>query len=156
MKKPARIKVVFVCIGNACRSPMAEAIARQIGADVIEASSAGVTPLGRIEAMTKQTLNNNGYPSEGLTSKPLWRAGVKEADLVINMSGPARINAFVESAKIEDWDVEDPYGADGNTYQRIFKEIEQRVANLADRLRERGSKGKKAAIVSRKGSGDRQ
>ena len=60
-KKIATTKVLFVCLGNACRSPMAEAIALRDAPDVIEASSAGLTPLGRIEPMTKETLAKNGF-----------------------------------------------------------------------------------------------
>jgi protein-tyrosine-phosphatase len=37
---------------------------------------------------------------------------------------------------VEDWDVADPYGEDAAIYQRILKEIQGRVKNLAQRLRE--------------------
>ena len=47
--RPAsRLRVVFVCYGNACRSQMAEAYARARGQDVLEAASAGISPLGHI------------------------------------------------------------------------------------------------------------
>jgi protein-tyrosine-phosphatase len=54
------------------------------------------------------------------------------------MSGRAKEIAFGDTAKVEDWLIEDPYGADAELYQRIFEEIERRVAKLADRLRNRG------------------
>ena len=50
------LRVLFICIGNACRSPMAEAIARRDAADVIEAASAGVAPLGFVAQQTGLTL----------------------------------------------------------------------------------------------------
>ena len=50
-----RVRVLFVCVGNACRSPMAEAIARYDAADVMEPSSAGLSPLGYLAELTKQT-----------------------------------------------------------------------------------------------------
>jgi protein-tyrosine-phosphatase len=128
-------RVLFICLGNACRSPMAEAVARRSMADVIEASSAGLMPLGIIVSMTRHTLEQNGLSADGLFSKPvtpeLWEA----AELVINMSGRSRETAFPEWEKVDDWDVEDPYGADPAVYQRIFEEIEQRVGELAERLR---------------------
>ena len=71
MKKIVPTKVLFVCLGNACRSPMAEAIALRDAPDVIEPSSAGLTPLGRIEPMTKETLAKNGFSSDELWSKTL-------------------------------------------------------------------------------------
>jgi arsenate reductase len=41
-----KTKVLFVCIGNMCRSPMAEGFARDKGADVVESYSAGLHPTG--------------------------------------------------------------------------------------------------------------
>jgi protein-tyrosine-phosphatase len=136
-----RVKVLFVCLGNACRSPMAEAIAWRDDGDIIEASSAGLSPLGHIEELTKRTLADNGYPPEGLESKPILRAAANAADVIVNMSGRQKEFAFDDPSKVEDWQVQDPYGADAEVYQRIFKDIERRVARLADRLRSTRSGG---------------
>ena len=130
-----KTKVLFVCVGNACRSPMAESIARSIAADVIIPSSAGVYPLGEVPALTRQTLVKNGYPIEGLESKPILREDWQAAELVINMSGMDLQRVFADASKVEDWDVADPYGADPALYQRIMTEIEGRVRGLAERLR---------------------
>ncbi|HTQ62187.1 MAG TPA: low molecular weight phosphatase family protein [Candidatus Solibacter sp.] len=135
MKGTARKKVLFVCLGNACRSPMAETIANKLAGDVMEASSAGLTPLGRVEALTLETLLRNGYPPNGLESKALLDQAFHAADLVVNMSGRAKEREFAGFAKVENWFVEDPYGADAKLYQRIFEDIEKRVAELADRIR---------------------
>ena len=51
-----KLRVLFVCLGNACRSPMAEAIASHDASDVLEASSAGLYPLGEIPDETQETL----------------------------------------------------------------------------------------------------
>jgi arsenate reductase len=128
-------KVLFVCIGNSCRSPMAEAIARQWAADVIEAQSAGLAPLGTIAVMTKRTLEGNGCSVEGLSSKAITAELWGAAEIVVNMSGFARETAFPEWEKVEDWEVEDPYGADPAVYQKIFEVIEERVSEMAKRLR---------------------
>jgi arsenate reductase (thioredoxin) len=139
-----KLRVLFVCLGNACRSPMAESIARHIASDIIEPSSAGIHPLGRIAEATEKVLRANGYPSVGLTSKPLKRITVDQADLVINMSGKPVDNLFAAgrpvkdpliAKKVENWKVEDPYGEDPATYQRILEELESRVLMLAARLR---------------------
>jgi protein-tyrosine-phosphatase len=135
-----RIRVLFVCIGNSCRSPMAEAIALRDAADLIDASSAGLSPLGVVQKLTLQTLQANGYPTDGLYSKPILNDAWAEAHLVINMSGYPRERAFASSGwnKVEDWDVEDPYGSDPAVYQRIFADIRTRIDALAVRLREPG------------------
>jgi len=131
-----KLRVLFVCIGNACRSPMAEAIAKREAADVLEASSAGLYPLGEIPDETQETLSRNGYSAVGLSSKPITNKIWNEADLVINLSGRIRDIAFDDPAKVEDWDVADPYGANPAFYQTILEQLQQRIRLLADRLRQ--------------------
>jgi protein-tyrosine-phosphatase len=131
-----KLRVLFVCIGNACRSPMAEAIAKREAADVLEASSAGLYPLGEIPDETQETLSRNGYSASGLSSKPITNKTWNEADLVINLSGRIRDIAFDDPAKVEDWDVADPYGANPAFYQTILEQLQQRIRLLADRLRQ--------------------
>jgi protein-tyrosine-phosphatase len=124
---------------------MAEAIARRNAADVIEASSAGLAPLGFVAEMTKRALAVNGYSSEGLASKPIIPKSWAAADVVINMSGRSRQQVFREYGKVEDWEVQDPYGAALPVYQRICEEIESRVDALAERLR-KGSRAMSAEV----------
>ncbi len=45
-KQERKIRVLFLCIGNACRSQIAEGWARHLKGDIIEAYSAGITPVG--------------------------------------------------------------------------------------------------------------
>jgi protein-tyrosine-phosphatase len=116
---------------------MAEAIARYDAADVMEASSAGLYPLGYIAELTKQTLMKNGYSANGLTSDLLTPETIESADLVINMTGRLREHIFRGQENVEDWLVEDPYGEDPETYQRVFEGIRRRVNQLAMSLREK-------------------
>jgi protein-tyrosine-phosphatase len=134
---------------------MAESIARRDAADVIEACSAGLAPLGFVPLLTKQTLAANGYSVEDLCSTPITRAVWDAADIVINMSGVTKHLAFIDSGKVEDWDVQDPYGSDPVLYQTIYEDIQRKVAQLADRLR--GMEAKRPAVKSRGGVvGDHQ
>jgi protein-tyrosine-phosphatase len=134
-----RLRILFVCIGNSCRSPMAESIALRDAADLFECASAGLNALGVVQKQTLQTLETNGYPIKGLYSKPILNDAWADADLVINMSGYSRERAFarVDWHKVEDWDVQDPYGSDPQVYQRIFEDIRTRIETLAARVRER-------------------
>ncbi len=116
---------------------MAEAIARYDAADVIEASSAGLSPMGAIAEQTRQTLILNGYSADGLTSDLLTREASEAADIIINMTGRPREETFWEIEKVEDWIVEDPYGTAPETYQRVFEGIKRRVDQLAMGLREK-------------------
>jgi len=135
--KTKRTKVLFVCIGNSCRSPMAEAIAWKDASEEIEATSAGLAPLGFVAEMTRQTLLKNGYSVTGLASKPIDVDAWESADIVINMSGRPSQFAFRDfrgHAMVEDWEIEDPYG-DPAKYQSTYESVQRRVAELARRLR---------------------
>ncbi len=116
---------------------MAEAIARYDAADVIEPFSAGLSPLGAIAEQTKQTLMQNGYSANGLTSDALTREAADEADIIINMAGWAGEETIWDQGKVEEWIVEDPYGAGSETYQRVFEGVKRRVHQLALGLREK-------------------
>ncbi len=135
---PPRTKVLFLCIGNACRSQMAEAIARHRASDVIEASSAGLVPFGEIPDTTISVLRERGIAADGQSSKPLRSEDMSAADLVINMTGRSGATIFTEPVKqLEDWDVGDPYGFNLAVYRGICDEIEARVEDLARRLRDK-------------------
>jgi len=115
---------------------MAEAIAKKDSAEIIEASSAGLAPLGFVAGMTKATLTANGYATHELDSKPILREEWDAADIVINMSGRSREHAFRNFAKVEDWEIEDPYGEDPEVYQRTFEDIRRHVGALTAKLQE--------------------
>jgi protein-tyrosine-phosphatase len=133
-----RTKVLFLCIGNACRSQMAEAIARHKAADVIEPTSAGLVPFGMIPATTLDVLHERGISADGQNSKPLRPEELAAADLVVNMTGRSGSAIFSEPvSQVEDWDVGDPYGSDLSVYRGICDSIEARVEDLARRLREK-------------------
>ena len=134
-KRDGRKEVLFVCIGNACRSPIAEAIARIDAHDAIDAFSAGLTPLGCVPELTKQTLMKNGYWVEGLESKRISPGVWERVDVVINMSGRPKEEAFEEYSKVLDWDVEYPYEREPEDYQRAFDTIRARIRELAEEYR---------------------
>jgi protein-tyrosine-phosphatase len=116
---------------------MAEAIARQDALQEIDASSAGLAPLGFVADMTTQTLMKNGYAVDGLTSKPITTAAWDSADIVINMSVRPSAGAFRNfrgHAKAEDWEIEDPYG-DAAKYQSTYEAVRHRVADLILRIK---------------------
>jgi len=114
---------------------MAEAIAHLDAPDAIEPFSAGLAPLGFVVGLTKQTLMRNGYGVEGLESKGISPEVWEQADIVINISGRPREQAFREFSKVEDWEIEDPFGGDPDDYQQVFEKIRLRVAELTQECR---------------------
>jgi protein-tyrosine-phosphatase len=116
---------------------MAEAIAKHLAEDVIEASSAGLVPFGEIPATTLAVLAERGFSATGQHSKPLRPEDLSATDLVINMTGRRGASLFTHpTPPLEDWMVGDPYGYSLSVYRAIRNQIEARVADLAKRLRD--------------------
>jgi protein-tyrosine-phosphatase len=137
MAKKQKVRVLFICLGNACRSPMAESIARRDAADVIEPLSVGLLPLGHVPSLTTATLQKYGYPVDGLHSKGVTRELWENTDLFINISGETIEMGFPDASDLEVWDIADPFGSDAAFYERIMIELRDRITVLAERLRER-------------------
>ncbi len=129
-----RKKILFVCIGNSCRSQMAEALARYHAAELIEAESAGISPLGVVSREALAVLQEMGIRAEGHYSKSINDALQFFApEIVVNMSG-RKLNVSFGTAEMLDWKVADPYGSDLETYRRICGDIESRVKKLVREL----------------------
>jgi protein-tyrosine-phosphatase len=132
-----------------------EAIAAHIGSDVMEVSSAGLAALGRVQSLTKLTVAKNGYPADELQSKALEADHLEAADIIVNMTGRTDSALFQDPRKVEDWNVEDPYGASAETYQRVFEDIESRVVLLIGRLRKSVTSEFTTRKAREKGAGQR-
>jgi protein-tyrosine-phosphatase len=100
MAKKQKVRVLFICLGNACRSPMAESIARRDAGDVIEPFSMGLLPLGHIPPLTTATLQKHGYPVDGLHSKGITRELWENNDLFVNISGETIEMGFPDAVEL--------------------------------------------------------
>lgn len=133
-----RTKVLFLCIGNACRSQMAEAIAKHVASDVIDPSSAGLVAFGEITGPTLAVLSEHGISADGQHSKTLRSEDMTGTELLINMTGRSGDALFdAPTPPVEDWEVGDPFGFNLAVYRKIRDQIEARVEDLARRLREK-------------------
>ncbi len=126
-------RVLFVCIGNLCRSPMAEALARKYGSDVLIARSAGVSPSFVSAPITRMVLLERNVDLGDHIPKYLEEVDFTQCDLVVNMSG-RKLPAYV-SAPVEDWPVPDPFGGPEPVYRQACDDIESRVMRLILRIR---------------------
>jgi arsenate reductase len=132
--KPApKTRVLFVCIGNSCRSQMAEGFARAYGGDVLVPASAGLAPAPGVARNTIRTMEEKNIDLREHFPKGLKQLGRAEFDLIVNMSGCALPDGVAAPAR--DWDVPDPIGEDYETYCRVRDEIESRVMGLILELR---------------------
>lgn len=126
-------RVLFVCIGNSCRSQMAEAFARAYGSDVIIPASAGLAPASDIARDTMRAMLEKSLDLREQFPKSLRHLSRARFDLVINMSG-FDLPPGVE-AKVVDWDVRDPIGIDYKEHCEVRDQIERQVMQLILDLR---------------------
>jgi protein-tyrosine-phosphatase len=129
---PAKKRVLFVCIGNSCRSQMAEAFARAYGSDVMEVQSAGVSPATYIAPLTKQTLGELNLSIDDHFPKGMDLMRLQHFDVVINMSG---VPVGLPGARVIQWTVPDPIGQTESYYRTVATQIEGLVMRLIMELR---------------------
>ena len=126
-------RVLFVCLGNACRSQMAEAFARTYGSDVIVAASAGLTPALHVASDTIKAMNAKGIDLRDHFPKSLRHLGRSQFDLVINMSGMEL--PPIPGAQYREWDIPDPIFLKYPAHCEVRDEIEHMVMTLILDLR---------------------
>ncbi len=134
-KSPDRKKVLFVCLGNSCRSQMAEAFARAFGSDVMEVASCGLHPAPSVSRTTRLVLAERGLDVSGHYPKSFSEVQPESYDLIVNMSG-MMLPAGLDS-RVLHWDVMDPMGFPKEVYDQVADQIRGLVEGLIEDLRSR-------------------
>jgi len=135
MPKP---KVLFVCLGNSCRSIMAEAMARHRCGDRWEAASAGINPLGFVAPETLQVLAEIGVSPAGLYSKGLNEIDLREYRLLINLSEHSLEGRIppAYTGRVLNRPVLDPYGGRLPVYRQSRDAILQVITRALCQVEE--------------------
>ncbi|MDQ2777446.1 MAG: arsenate reductase ArsC [Acidobacteriota bacterium] len=121
-------KVLFLCIGNSCRSQMAQGFARCYGSDVLTCDSAGLAPASIVQTMTKKVMEAKNINIDDQYPKNLDSVPLRDFDLIINMSGnpmPTRL-----TIEVREWKIEDPIGRPEELYVKVRDQIEMQVMQL--------------------------
>jgi arsenate reductase (thioredoxin) len=126
-------RVLFLCIGNACRSQMAEAFARAYGSDVLSPVSAGFTPAPKVPDDTIRAMEEKNLDLRGQIPKSVSELGTHDFDLIVNMSGYPL--PLVNGAALRTWDVPDPICLDYEKHCQVRDRIEMLVMKLILELR---------------------
>lgn len=126
-------RILFVCIGNCCRSQMAEGFANRYGTDVLTASSAGLAPTPTVAQETIATMAEKNIDISRHYPKHFEPSEAKEFDLIVNMSSfhlPGKL-----AVPTREWKVRDPFGESNAVYMQSCNDIETRVMHLILELR---------------------
>ncbi len=139
-----KIKVLFLCTGNSCRSQMAEGWTRHLKGDVIEAYSAGIETHG-LNPNAVQVMGEAGVDISGHTSQHVAEFKDVEFDYVVTVCGHANENCpvFPGATRVVHVGFDDPpkLATEGKSeeealdcYRRVRDEIRSFVEKLPEVL----------------------
>jgi len=128
-------RVLFVCLHNAGRSQMSEALFKRVAAGAHEARSAGTTPAERVHPEVVEAMRELGIDLASRIPHELSEADAEWADVVVTM-GCGDECPYVPGVRYIDWELDDPKGRPLEEVRAIRDEIERRVTGLVDELSE--------------------
>jgi arsenate reductase (thioredoxin) len=120
-------RAYFVCIGNAGRSQMAQALYERLGG---EARSAGSRPETELHQTVVEALGELQIDISGRKPKPITNEDVAWAEVVVTM-GCGDACPIFPGKEYVDWNLVDPAGLPLEQVRKLRDDIARRVAELA-------------------------
>jgi len=140
--RDSRVRVLFICSGNSCRSQMAEGLLRTMGKGTVEAYSAGTEPKS-VHPLAIQTMRDIDIDISHHRSKAVDEFLEQQFDFVISVCARAaeQCPAWPRGEQIR-WHFDDPAETTGSeeqklaVFRRVRNEIRQRIGLflLANRI----------------------
>ncbi len=120
-----RKKILFVCVENACRSQLAEAISNNLFSDQLIAYSAGSNPSGEVNPKAIKSLKSIGIIHEG-ENKSISEFLDMELDYVVGMGCGDRC-PIISGSKILNWDIPDPKQYEQKDFNKVRDLIKNKI-----------------------------
>jgi len=134
-----KIKVLFLCTGNSCRSQIAEGWANHLKSDVIEAYSAGIRPIG-VNPKTIKVMAEAGVDISDHASKHIDDLAGIDFDYVVTVCDNAREQCPVFPGKVKLFhkSFDDPYFATGSEEKVMteFRRVRDQIKAFVEKLPE--------------------
>src|SRR5437867_314448 len=127
------MNVLFVCVQNAGRSQMAEALFERAVDGRHAARSAGSAPAERVHPEVVEVMRELGVDLADRVPRALERSDAEWADVVVTM-GCGDACPFIPGKRYLDWELEDPSGKSVAATREIRDEIARRVDELVASL----------------------
>jgi arsenate reductase len=122
------MRILFACIGNSCRSQMAEAFCREMGRDV-ECASAGSRPAAEVQPDTVRVMAEEGIDISGARPKGFRDLPNLGFDHLVTM-GCEVTCPFLPGAQEVRWEIPDPFGKGLDEYRRVRELVRAQVTGL--------------------------
>jgi arsenate reductase len=129
----AMAHVLFVCLHNAGRSQMSEALFERAAQGRHSAASAGTRPAERVHPEVVAAMRELGIDLNGRTPKGLHRELAAQADVVVTM-GCGDECPYIPGTRYIDWELQDPSGQPLHKVRAIRDDIARRVEALVSEL----------------------
>lgn len=126
-------RALFVCLHNAGRSQMSEALFRRAAGGRHEARSAGTTPAEQVHPEVVEAMGELGIDLSGRTPRKLSREDAEWADVVVTM-GCGDECPYIPGKRYVDWDLTDPKGQPVEAVRATREEIDRQVRALVEEL----------------------
>ncbi|OGF53306.1 MAG: hypothetical protein A2Z21_10590 [Candidatus Fraserbacteria bacterium RBG_16_55_9] len=139
MEEKLQTRIIFVCVGNSCRSQMAEGFARHYAREFAlnaEITSAGTRPEGYVHPTAIAVMHERAIDISRQLSKSIKPEELLSYDYVITM-GCSDKEIFPATFRGErrDWGMEDPFGKPLDAYRKARDQIERKVVLLLREIR---------------------
>jgi arsenate reductase len=123
-----RIRVLFLCVGNSCRSQIAEGFLRALGGERFEAHSAGIVQ-SHLRPETVDVMREVGIDISKQWSKTAETYAGQDFDVVITTCDEAKevCPLFPGAKRMLHWSIPDPVGRGPDAYRAARDEIRARV-----------------------------
>src|SRR5437879_5267604 len=125
--------VLFVCLHNAGRSQMSEALFTEAADGVHRALSAGTRPADQVHPEVVRAMRELGIDLSGRSPQRLSQELAEQADVVVTM-GCGDECPYIPGKRYIDWDLPDPAGRPIEEVRNTRDEISRRVTDLAAEL----------------------
>jgi protein-tyrosine-phosphatase len=125
--------VLFVCLHNAGRSQMSQALFERSAEDRHRALSAGTMPTDRVHREVAEVMDELGVDLSSRRPRLLTRGLAEQADVIVTM-GCGDECPYVPGKRYLDWDLPDPKGLPLEEVRATRDEIARRVTQLLDEL----------------------
>ncbi len=122
-------KALFVCIGNSCRSQMAEGFARALQGSRYEIFSAGSRPAGVVNPLAIEVMKENGIDIATHRSKSTRQVPQERYEVVVTM-GCGDACPHLPSKYRLDWQIPDPVGQPIESFRKVRDLVEHEIKDL--------------------------